>query len=93
MPINTVNTIFTQNIANQIILITENDRVIRLSILCNNGSIAVSGTDSFQNMPSQPLTLYSGQAFTFEGSNGNSVLQGLSIDSTNGQAALVMTRQ
>lgn len=88
-----ITKISTQLLSGNVIYINADDRVIRMSVLCNNGSIAITGSAYFQNNSPSSIPLYSGQAFTLEGPNGTYVMDGIKIDATAGSAVLVLSLQ
>lgn len=87
--------VYTNTLTNGSISITSADNVVRLSILCRQGVITVTGSASFQGNTSTSVTLNVGQGITITSATVATPIDGVVIASGSGSdiADLVISYQ
>lgn len=86
--------VYTGNLTNGSINITQADQVIRLSVVCKQGTVSVLGSKVFQGMSSEANAFSEGAGVTLTGDVQNP-LDGITITAGTGAdiAQVVITTQ
>jgi hypothetical protein len=94
MPIGSV-TPFTYTLTNESITITAADNVLRLTVLCRQGSVTFLGSASFQGIAPNQITFAPNQGVTISAPSTGVPIDGVTISAATGGdiADVVLTTQ
>jgi hypothetical protein len=87
--------VYTDTLTNGSISVVSSNNVVRLSVLCRQGVITITGSASFQGNPSTSVTLNVGQGITITSATVATPIDGVVITSGSGSdiAELVISYQ
>jgi hypothetical protein len=87
--------VYTNTLTNSSITIVASNNVVRVSVLCRQGVISVTGSSTFQGNSSSSVTLNVGQGITITSSTISTPIDGLVINagSSGDIADLVISYQ
>ena len=83
--------VFTQTITGSTLTITSADNVFRFSVICNAGSVYMSGNARFQGLASTNVTFTVGEGATIQATSLNNPLDGITVDATSGEAEIIIS--
>jgi hypothetical protein len=83
--------VFTQTITGTTLSISSADNVFRFSVICNSGTVTMSGNARFQGMASNVVTFTFGEGATIQATSLNNPLDGITVDATSGEAEIIIS--
>lgn len=94
MPIGSV-TPFTYTLSNESLTITAADNVLRLTVLCRQGSVTFLGSATFQGISPNVITFAPNQGVTISAPSTSVPIDGVTISAATGGdiADIVLTTQ
>ncbi len=85
--------VHTQVLTTGTLTISSSDNVLRVSLVCKNGTVSASGSSSFQGTASTPVTFTIGEGVTLTAPNASQPIDGFTIDASSGEAEIVISYQ
>lgn len=85
--------IFTYTIDGGTLVLSEADKVQRISIICSSGQVSILGSSRFQGNNSGEIFIAQGQGVTLTTQNFENIISGVTINATAGVADVIISYQ
>lgn len=81
---------FTKTLSTGSFTISASDNVLKVSVICRQGTITYQGNASFQGSSSEAMTIEENQGLTLTASSTSNPIDGLTITSVGGGIAEIV---
>lgn len=85
--------IFTYTINSGSLVLSESDKVQRVSVICSSGQVSILGSSKFQGNNSQEIFIAQGQGVTLTTQNFENIISGVTINASAGVADVIISYQ
>jgi hypothetical protein len=81
---------WTKVLTNSTIIINQEQRVQKITVSVDSGTVNLLGSLIFDGMPSENIPLSAGQGFTLSADNFANTIDGTTIDASSGSCKIIL---